>query len=202
MVLAKAGMAENAYHHGNLRNALVKRAVEVIRDDGIDALSLRGLARDLRVSHAAPGRHFKTKVELLSAIAREGYIGLAEASDGSGVPEHDAVQRLRAMAKAFVHWAVANPAHHNAMRHPEVVRHADPELIQMLRGVRQTRVDAIRAAQVAGWRANIDPEVLSLQIVATLVGTAALLTDPFYRDIFEATDEEAFIDHTVDSLFD
>ncbi|MGB0693864.1 MAG: TetR/AcrR family transcriptional regulator, partial [Pseudomonadales bacterium] len=46
------------YHHGNLRAEIVQRAVEVIDSEGIEALTLRGVARDLGVSHGAPNRHF------------------------------------------------------------------------------------------------------------------------------------------------
>ena len=60
------------YHHGNLKQALLDRAAEVIADQGIEALSLRALARDVGVSHAAPARHFRDKKALLSGPATEG----------------------------------------------------------------------------------------------------------------------------------
>ena len=45
---------QRSYHHGDLRQALLDRAAEVIQSRGIEALTLRGLARDLKVSHGAP----------------------------------------------------------------------------------------------------------------------------------------------------
>ena len=60
------------YHHGNLRKELLDRAAHVIAEQGIEALSLRALSRDLGVSHAAPSRHFADKAELLRALAIEG----------------------------------------------------------------------------------------------------------------------------------
>ena len=57
------------YHHGDLRAALIARATEVIATGGVDALSLRELARDIGVSHGAPGRHFPDKQALLDAVA-------------------------------------------------------------------------------------------------------------------------------------
>ena len=61
------------YHHGDLRRALLDAAVRHIATDGVDALSLRALARDVGVTHAAPYRHFESKGHLLAAIAEEGF---------------------------------------------------------------------------------------------------------------------------------
>ena len=59
------------YHHGDLRQALVAEAAKVLRSEGLDALTLRDLARKLGVSHTAPYRHFKSRDDLLIAIASE-----------------------------------------------------------------------------------------------------------------------------------
>src|SRR5436853_260736 len=61
------------YHHGNLRRELLDRAAHVIAEQGVEALSLRALALELGVSHAAPARHFKDKAGLLRVLAKEGF---------------------------------------------------------------------------------------------------------------------------------
>lgn len=71
--------SKNSYHHGNLRDALVRAAIPVLKAKGVVGLSLRELANELGVSHGAPYRHFRNKTELLKAIAIEGYRNLAEA---------------------------------------------------------------------------------------------------------------------------
>ena len=55
------------YHHGDLRAALLAAAERTLRDKGVGSLSLRELAREVGVSHAAPGRHFKDKQALLQS---------------------------------------------------------------------------------------------------------------------------------------
>ncbi|MGQ4421455.1 TetR/AcrR family transcriptional regulator, partial [Streptomyces violaceoruber] len=65
--------ATRAYHHGDLRRSVLSAALEVIRSDGVAAISLRDLARRAEVSHAAPAHHFKDKAGLLTAIATEGF---------------------------------------------------------------------------------------------------------------------------------
>ena len=88
------------YHHGNLRSALLQQAAQTIDERGIQALTLRELARDVGVSHAAPRRHFPDRQALLDAIAEDGFerLGaeLADAVDQAG-PRFDA--RLHALAK-------------------------------------------------------------------------------------------------------
>ncbi|MCF6376775.1 TetR/AcrR family transcriptional regulator [Nocardioides KLBMP 9356] len=62
-------MATTPYHHGNLRDALVEAAVEVVREGGPEALSLRELARRVGVSHAAAYRHFADREALVDVVA-------------------------------------------------------------------------------------------------------------------------------------
>ncbi|MGW7365361.1 TetR/AcrR family transcriptional regulator [Streptomyces sp. NPDC054841] len=102
-------MHTRPYHHGDLRAALLARAEETLREKGPTALSLRELARDLGVSHAAPSRHFKDKQALLDALALTGFERLAEvlAASQEGAGESFA-ERLDATARAYVGFATAN----------------------------------------------------------------------------------------------
>ena len=61
------------YHHGNLKEELIKCACEICEKDGHAKLSIRSLAKESKVSQTAPYRHFKTKEELYAAVAREGF---------------------------------------------------------------------------------------------------------------------------------
>lgn len=74
------------YHHGDLRAALLAAAESTLREKGVGALSLRELAREVGVSHAAPGRHFKDKQALLNALALTGYERLGRALSAADDP--------------------------------------------------------------------------------------------------------------------
>src|SRR5687768_10556330 len=63
----------DAYHHGNLRQALLDQAARIIRKEGDERLTLRGVAADLRVSRTALYRHFHDKDALLAAVATDGF---------------------------------------------------------------------------------------------------------------------------------
>ena len=66
-------MAESNYHHGDLKNALIQAGVKILSKEGISGLSLRKVARQAGVSHAAPYAHFADKQALIAAISTEGY---------------------------------------------------------------------------------------------------------------------------------
>ncbi len=57
-----------SYHHGDLRNAMIETGIKIVNEQGIESCSLRKVALQCNVSHAAPYAHFKNKEELLSAM--------------------------------------------------------------------------------------------------------------------------------------
>ena len=66
-------MTETNYHHGDLKNALIQAGVEILAKEGLGSLSLRKVAKQAGVSHAAPYSHFKDKHALIAAISTEGF---------------------------------------------------------------------------------------------------------------------------------
>ncbi|MGW7431955.1 TetR/AcrR family transcriptional regulator [Streptomyces sp. NPDC054861] len=113
--------ARRTYHHGDLRQAVLTAALDVIAAEGPAALSLRDLARRAGVSHAAPAHHFKDRTGLLTAIAAEGHDLLADALA--------AAPGLRERGVAYVRFAVDRPAHFQVMFQPALLRGDDPDLL-------------------------------------------------------------------------
>jgi AcrR family transcriptional regulator len=105
-----------AYHHGDLRRALIDAALVWVAREGTGAVSLRELAETVGVSHAAPYRHFRNKELLFTAVAGEGFKMLRDAM----VAERDRAgknprARLLATGVAYVRFAVAHPGHFKVM---------------------------------------------------------------------------------------
>ncbi|HTJ70346.1 MAG TPA: TetR/AcrR family transcriptional regulator [Actinospica sp.] len=100
----------SSYHHGDLRAALLEQAGRTLREKGAAALSLRELARDLGVSHAAPSRHFKDRRALLDALAMVGFerMGAAMAKADPG-PDASFRESMAAFGLASVQFAMAEP---------------------------------------------------------------------------------------------
>ena len=99
------------YHHGNLRAELLDHAERALERGGTNALSLRELAREAGVSHAAPRRHFADRQALLDALAEAGFerLGAALAGAVAGAPE-DFAERLIAVARVYVAFATEHAA--------------------------------------------------------------------------------------------
>lgn len=115
----------DAYHHGDLRPALLAAAVGEIERVGPSGVSLRSIARSAGVSHAAPQHHFGDKAGLFAAIAAEGYSLLADATDEAW----RARDELLDMGLAYVRFALDHRAHFEVMFRPELYGAEDPEVL-------------------------------------------------------------------------
>ncbi|MFW7349499.1 MAG: TetR/AcrR family transcriptional regulator [Pigmentiphaga sp.] len=91
-----------AYHHGNLKDALLEAALAVIERDGYESLSMRSLAQEAGVSSAAPYRHFADRSALLAAAACVGYEELRALHGQAMAARGDAVSRLRLAMRSFL----------------------------------------------------------------------------------------------------
>ena len=178
-----------AYHHGNLREAVLERAAEVVAEQGVEALSLRSLARDLGVSHAAPSRHFADRAALLRALAKAGFERSVERMQaGAEAAGSSPVARYRALGRSYVRFAVEDPALFRAMNHPEVRAQMDDELREAQHVFLRTLREGVEQAQKAGWRPEADPTALVAFSSAAASGTAELLADDQYRQALDVTD--------------
>lgn len=94
------------YHHGDLRRALVEAGLDLVREEGVDSLTLRAVARRAGVSHAAPQHHFADKATLVEALALEGFtrFGLVLRDAWTGT-SGDSLQRLAEIGRAYVQFA-------------------------------------------------------------------------------------------------
>jgi AcrR family transcriptional regulator len=117
------------YHHGNLKEALIRAALELIAQKGPAGFTFAEAARWAGVSPAAPYRHFRDRDELLIDVARRGFDQfesvLARAWD-AGRP--DAFAALDRIGKAYLQFARSEPAYYSAMFEAGIPPEASPEL--------------------------------------------------------------------------
>ncbi|MGH2866811.1 MAG: TetR/AcrR family transcriptional regulator [Solirubrobacteraceae bacterium] len=97
------------YHHGDLRAALVRAAMELLEESGETELSLRAVARRAGVSPAAPYRHYADREALVSAVAAVGYQELATQL-AAAHPSPSNPDELARVAIAYVQFALERPA--------------------------------------------------------------------------------------------
>jgi AcrR family transcriptional regulator len=121
--------APRGYHHGNLREALIRAALELIATKGIAGFTFAEAARFAGVSPAAPYRHFRDRDELMASVALRGFeqfeAVLARAWDGGRPNAFSALNRL---GKAYLEFARAEPAFYSAMFEAGVPVGANPAL--------------------------------------------------------------------------
>jgi AcrR family transcriptional regulator len=167
--------ASHAYHHGDLRRALLDEGLRLLEESGPGALTLREVARRAGVTQAAPYHHFADKDALLAAIAEEGFVSLAEAMDRArDAARPKAAARLHAMGEAYVHFAVAHPSHFQIM----FVRAVDiprfPSLHAAADRAFRALLDAVIAGQETGAVRPGDPRDLSILAWSAVHGLAML----------------------------
>ncbi|MER6570639.1 TetR/AcrR family transcriptional regulator [Streptomyces sp. NPDC001093] len=164
------------YHHGDLRAALLKSAERTLREKGVGALSLRELARDVGVSHAAPGRHFKDKQALIDALALDGYERLNQAlGTAAARPGLTFEGRMAALARAYLGFSVENPELLELMF---ARKHAPDSSAQLAAAVDESLgsfARMIAEAQEQGEIVAGDPERITMIAAASLHGLAALI---------------------------
>src|SRR5580700_1442192 len=99
----------SSYHHGALREALIRAAREILELEGYEALTLRAAARRAGVSQAAPYNHFADKAALLPAVAALGFKEFAAAMRQEMSAADNPQARLNAAGIAYVAFATSNP---------------------------------------------------------------------------------------------
>lgn len=107
-------MSEQRYHHGDLRRALITHALRIIDAEGIEALTIRRLAKEAGVSHAAPAYHFADKSAIVIAVATEGFRIFGNAL-ASALEITDPQERLRTIGRAYCRFAYDHPAYYRIM---------------------------------------------------------------------------------------
>ncbi len=104
------------YHHGNLREAILKESLLWIRKKGLESLSLREIAKILGVSHSAPNKHFPKKDALIASLIEKGFIEFKESllRGLSSVPD-DPKEAFMNSGREYLRFALSNPEMYKLM---------------------------------------------------------------------------------------
>ncbi|MBC7499252.1 MAG: TetR/AcrR family transcriptional regulator [Herminiimonas sp.] len=116
------------YHHGDLREALISAAEQILAERGVAGLTLRECARRAGVSHAAPANHFSDVRGLLTAVATRGRERLGTMMASARKKAHDAPAALIGVGQAYVIYAMRNPAQFALMHRSELLNMLDERL--------------------------------------------------------------------------
>jgi AcrR family transcriptional regulator len=196
--------AETApYHHGALHDALLEAAERLLERDGLAGLTLRAVAREAGVSHAAPAHHFGDLTGLVSELAAIGYRRFNAAMAAADADGHTPVERAMARAKAYVAYAQAHPGMYGLMFRTERLDMTRPALHDAAKASFAGLAGAIGAQR----QEQISTDALSLEQAAAIArawslvhGFTMLLLDGRLVDILKRLPEGTDVATLLDAM--
>jgi AcrR family transcriptional regulator len=189
------------YHHGALHDALLAAAERVLEREGVAGMTLRAVAREAGVSHAAPTHHFGDLTGLVSELAAIGFRQFNAAMVAAGAGGNSLAERAMARAKAYVAYAQAHPGMYGLMFRTERLDMSRPSLHEAAKASFAGLAGAIGAQR----QEPISAEALSLDQGAAIArawslvhGFTMLLLDGRLSDILrrlpQGTDAATLLD--------
>ena len=203
IVLYHSSMETKKYHHGDLKNALIQAGVEVLAAEGVHGLSLRKVARQAGVSHAAPYAHFADKQALIAAISTEGYkrlyVQMEEVLQAHAVDPH---RQLIESAWAYVQFATADVDTFKVMFSGVLEHEKDyPEFVEISQKTFQLVVQTVSACQAAGVLRPLEPELAAVMVWGQVHGIISLaLMGQISHTVLEQYNLRAMLVMTLDQL--
>lgn len=121
------------FHHGSLKQALLDASGMLLDRNGPDGVTIRAVAREVGVSHAAPVNHYKDRETLLTALAavifKELLASVHEKLSNEDLPANE---RITVFAIVLFEYAMAHPNRYGLLWHTTLVNHRDPELLGVM----------------------------------------------------------------------
>jgi AcrR family transcriptional regulator len=191
------------YHHGDLHEALLKAAERVLERDGLAGLTLRAVAREAGVSHAAPTHHFGDLTGLVSELAAIGFrqfnAAMAEAC-GAEVPYP---AKGLARAKAYVGYAKAHPGMYGLMFRTERLDYSRPTLHEAAEasfGGLANAIAASRHEQIAKEALTLDQAAAIARAWSLVHGFTMLMLDGRLEDILGRLPAGTSVESLLDAM--
>jgi AcrR family transcriptional regulator len=198
---SRKSVDDTPYHHGALNEALLKAAERVLERDGLQGLTLRAVAREAGVSHAAPTHHFGDLTGLVSELAAIGFRQFNAAMAAARAVPGSMLEKAMATAKAYVAYARAHPGMYGLMFRTERLDMTRPSLHEAAHasfaGLAGS-IGASRHEQIAAEALSLDQAAAIARAWSLVHGFTTLLlygrlTDILHR-LPEGTDAETLLD--------
>lgn len=195
--------SETPYHHGALREALLQAAERVLERDGLSGLTLRAVAREAGVSHAAPTHHFGDLTGLLSELAAVGFRQFNAAMAASGETAATPLARALARPKAYVAYAQAHPGMYGIMFRTERLDYSRPSLNEAAEASFAGLANAVgtmRQEQISGDALTLSQAAAIARAWSMVHGFTMLLLDGRLKDILGRLPEGTTAEHLFEAM--
>ena len=186
------------YHHGNLRNALIVAAAELIEERGSSDFSMIDASRRAGVSSAAPYRHFKDKDALLESVCHLAFMALSDATNNAssafeeGTPEH-----ILALGKAYIEFVIGHPEFYNLMWGDQGIRAMDTDSTELKSSGFYTLVDSVQALCDGAGAKNNDAITLATKLWALVHGLSSLALNKHLEKLVPGADVYALLESST-----
>ncbi|MEP1472209.1 MAG: TetR/AcrR family transcriptional regulator [Halieaceae bacterium] len=184
-----------AYHHGDLRNALIVAAAELIEHSGSVDFAMIEAARRAGVSSAAPYRHFKSKDALLEAVAELAFYGLTEVSrkaiDGM---QRGSEESIISLGRNYIGYIVERPQFYDLMWGDHSLRALDSGAAELKSNGFYILKDQVEAWCEAAGATQEDPQEIATKLWASVHGLASLALNGHIERFSEGADIYQLLD--------
>jgi len=200
---AAAAKTETPYHHGALREALLEAAERVLERDGLAGLTLRAVAREAGVSHAAPTHHFGDLTGLVSELAAIGFRQFNAAMAASCDAATSPLERALARPKAYVAYAQAHPGMYGLMFRTERLDYSRPSLHEAAESSfagLANAIGAMRQEPITGNALTIEQGAAIARAWSMVHGFTMLLLDGRLEDILERLPEGTTAEQLLEAI--
>lgn len=184
-----------------LRAQLITVALDILNRDGIEALTLRAVARGAGVSHGAPARHFDNLNDLKSEVTAVGYAMVAEgvrAADTTGSQGADPKKPLIAAVRAYVDFALDNPGLFALIIRTGALGGGNKTLRRERRLCSDQFLRLVRQAQAEGWKPDTDSNLLASSLWASAHGLATL----WLHGAYQSANPNITLDEAIAAIFE
>ena len=172
-------MATTSYHHGDLKNALIKAGVKILAKEGVSKLSLRKVAKQAGVSHAAPYSHFADKQALIAAISTEGFKQLYKQI--ASIRKMHSIKPsalLLETARAYIQFAMNEPDRFKLMFSSVIEKEKDyPEFVKASYVNFQQLVSVVETCQKAGLLKPGPSDLMAVSVWSSVHGMIMLILE-------------------------
>jgi AcrR family transcriptional regulator len=195
-------MRKKQYHHGDLKNALIRAGIHILATEGMGGLTLRKAAQRAGVSHSAPYAHFPDKESLVAAISAEGirelWDRIAEATERY---QDDPVRRLAETAWQTVRFGLDHPDHYRITFSKVIENEAQfPAYLELAHSRFAKLVELVRDCQAAGALEQGPAEQVAVELWSLVHGLILLLLNrQIPRAVLTRTSPRALLSHALAS---
>lgn len=191
-----------SYHHGDLKRALTSAALSLVAERGPKGFTLTEAARRAGVSAAAPYRHFTDKAHLLATVAEQGFLDLHAALSAGTEAAAGARDKLIAIGRAYVRWAVGHPDQYRVMFGADTDKAQHPSLAVAAGQAFGTLLDTIGGCQAAGLLRGRQPREVAGPLWSLVHGVASLAIEGELRNVGIDQHPEDMVSDALSVLLD